>query len=990
MRDAELLNTWLETEGPRFIQLGSVICDALQDGLLRLNMSAVDLVLEALEEMVASYGYSRSEGLLEVTLAFLGHSAWVWVSQEASSGDLPERAITLAGFLLRKTIKGQISSWRVRLALMVFLDEYLDYDPTASLWSSFKEDDDMDADDAEINPFTYMQTALVDIDARVRIRAATSAAGLFHLPGFANASHSDFYFQALNRQPGQKDHWDSFKDHTLWKLNCCIASVSLRATTMFHLYEIPPTSSSIHQHFQHGMHAVAQRLCLHSISELFQAYADTIALSQLGSGQKTIMQPFRLYGYNSKAAFGLGLLELVGPSALIDDNGFSLIKDACEASSTSISWAVKQALPTSAAVAYAQSIELNESDGQIAATVAGRFLGATDYFDGDLPAIISKIADSIIAHSILLLDLSSSPAQIQKELDTFNVPSSKAQTFSMLIPDDIGDNNVAALTPSLSSFEIISVNAYLTQKNTHLAPVRIVFLALELLFDRLHRTFLVAEERRYLRSLGLIISLYPKSFENPVILETYLREIIALIGTTDYPDIVIRMMQWGFDQVPPIHDKLTHLSEIMVQLGEVRQRLKGEGEMATATAAAIDAWLVEQVPLWTSQDAFRGKLDFAMVFWPPEVTALFKEWLDPTFVDLSYMADSPSSKSFGSMVLCSGLAKSISAGDRADNIETFVKRTFWQIRPNLSKDISPSAGVAGLLELLSEIDGVVHAPSLETVNEISRDRVLVRFEDKYAKEPATLLRAILLSKVTELTRHGDYQMRSSAIAALRRSHQTIEELLSRSIPGLEVDRPLLTLLIPFEDRAITSKANLDVLNSDEIWLKRSKHAGSWASQLAILLCNVIAADDRLYLAFIPLVESQPTCAPAFLPWLVQALLTCGSARRKDIAENRSALVARYFTSAMQHPTASVEAIETIIRIVLHLRGFPPAFRTGILASNHWLDIDPILLSEAAIKSGAFASALLFLEMYNNDEKRQLSLVDTRVQNVSFMEGLKKR
>lgn len=981
-RDANLLNAWLESEGPRFIQLGSVVCDALQDGLLRLNMGAVDAVLGALEEMVGSYGYSRSEGLLEVALAFIGHSAWVWVSPEASSSDLPERAITIARFLVQKTIKGQVASWRVRLAIIVFLDEYLDYDPTGTLWSSFKDDDEMETEDAELSPFTYMQAALVDIDTRVRIRAATSAAGLFNLPGFAPATHSDFYFQALDRQPGQKDHWDSFKDHLLWKLNCCIASVSLRPTTIFHLYEIPPTTSTVHQHFQHGMHAAADRLCLKSIAEFFRPYANIIALSQLGTGQKTIMQPFRLYGYPTKAAFGADLLSLVAPKALLEERGLAMIKEACEASSTSISWAIKHILAASAAIAYAEKVAVNGSGADVETRVASALSGVKEHFDGNVSGAISKNVDAIIAHSLLLLDLEASPAQIQSEIDAISIPNSNAQTFPLLIPDDDVDRAVVALQPSAGSSSIIMANDHLLQTYTHSTPDKVVFLAMDMLFRRLHEIFLAAEERRYLRCLALVMSLYPRSFQTPVILESFLREIIALIEKTDYPDIVIQMVQWGFDQVSPVNAKLTYISEIMVQLGQVRQELSGKGEMATATAAAIDAWLVSQVPIWTSQDTFRGKLDFAMAFWPAEVTALFGTWVDPTFFDLTCMAGSHSSKSFSSMTLCSGLAKSIKSGDRGENIDTFVKRTFWQIRPNLHKDESSPDGVAGLLDLLNEVDGMVHAPSLDTVNQLSRDRAAMRFEDRYAKEPATLLRAILISKVAELARHTDYAMRSSAIEALRRSHQTIEELLSRSITGLEVDRPLLTLLLPLEYRPVTSNFNLEMLTGDDTWVKRSKYPQSWAPQCAILLCEVIGADDRLYLSFIPLLESQPSCAPTFLPWLVQALLTCGSAKRKDIAEKRSATIAKYFSSILRYSSASIAAIETIIKIVLHLRGFPPAFRTGILAFNNWLDIDPILLSEAAIKCGAFASALLFLEMYNDDEKRQLDLLDTRVQNVS--------
>jgi hypothetical protein len=59
----------------------------------------------------------------------------------------------------------------------------------------------------------------------------------------------------------------------------------------------------------------------------------------------------------------------------------------------------------------------------------------------------------------------------------------------------------------------------------------------------------------------------------------------------------------------------------------------------------------------------------------------------------------------------------------------------------------------------------------------------------------------------------------------------------------------------------------------------------------------------------------------------------------------------------------------------------------VLPSDHWLEIDPVLLSEAAIKCGAFASALMFLEMKQGDDTQQLDLLDPRVQKVSIQAAL---
>ena len=994
-RDLTVINAWLAAEGPRFIQLGLVVCSALQDGLLRLNVSAVDAVLETLEEMVGSYGYSRNEGLLEIVLAFLGHSAYVWVSTEASSTDLPERAIVLARFLLKKTKRGQIASWRVRLAMILFLDEYLDYDDvTAPLWNQFREDDEMDTDDDDITPFAYMQSALVDIDVRVRIRAATSAAAVFLLEDFPAQKHSDFYFQALNQQPGQKDHWDSFMNHLLWKLNCCIASVSLRATAMFHLYEIPPTTQTIHQHFQHGVYAIARRLHLDSIAELFRPYASVICLSQLGSGQKTIMQPFRLYGFPTKAAFGSALLDMVGPSALNDSNGFSMFKDACEASSTTITSAFKKHLPAAAALAYIEAVGIRGATPDVEKHITSTFSPARPHIEDGVASMITHRIDSVMAHVLILMDLESTSDAIRLQLHTVNTADSDPEIFCSLIPieNDASGSVAVALTPSHSSSAVIVTEAYLLSQYLNASPSKIVFLAFDMLFRLLHETFLAAEENRYLRCLALVIALFPKTVREPIILQTFLREIIALLDKTDYPAIVVNMLRWGFQQVQTVDEGLHDLAAIMVLLGEARQRIGKKGEKAAATCAGLDTWLISQAPVWTTHEAYQKNLYFALSFWPKDVRSLFDGWTEPTFIELGHIAENPAAKSFSSMTLCTGLAKGISVGDRTANVDAFVKKTFWHLRPTLSIAGSTSDGVSGLMDLLEQVDGNIHAPSLDTVVDLSKDATVSRFTDRLAKEPATLLRVVLISKIAELTHHTDYRIRSIAMEVLRTSYATIDDLRARKtvfgIDGPTVKSslppgPLLELLIPLDTLNLPSNATLDVLQIDDTWVRRSLAPDTWASQLAILLCQVLSTDDVFYACLVPLLGLKGGCSATMLPWLVQSLLTCGSAKSKSVAELRSSLLSRYFSQIIQWNPASVEAVDIIIRIVLHLRDFTPAFRTGPLAFEHWLEIDPVLLSEAANKCGAFASALMFLEVKNDDDTRKLDLLDPRVQNVSI-------
>jgi ataxia telangiectasia mutated family protein len=149
------------------------------------------------------------------------------------------------------------------VAIIQLLDEYLDYDTHFSLWSEY-EGEDLDMDDDQWGPLSRIAEGLVDRDARVRFRAATSTAGLFYLPSLPSEKHLPFYLEVMDRQPRQPEYWDSFLSDLLWKLNCSVTSAHVRHATLYHLYEIPLSFPAFNVHLENGLSAlspVIQDLC---------------------------------------------------------------------------------------------------------------------------------------------------------------------------------------------------------------------------------------------------------------------------------------------------------------------------------------------------------------------------------------------------------------------------------------------------------------------------------------------------------------------------------------------------------------------------------------------------------------------------------------------------------------------------------------------------------------------------------------------------------
>lgn len=983
VRDSQVINAWLTADGARFVQLGNAICDALRDGLLRLNADAIDLIMAAFEEMVASYAYSRNDELCTLALTFLGHSAAIWLAPDAQSSDIPDRAIHLAKFLLAKISRGLIPSWRVRLAMVLFIDEYLDYQPTAELWTQLSEDD-MEIEDPELadpwGPMGYMITALLDGDARVRLRAATSAAGVFYSVDFPVDRHQDFYFQALEKQPGQKEHWNSFISHLLWKLNCCIASARLRAATLFHLYEIPSSTSAINPYLQAGLQAVAERLHVKSISELIQPYTTIICQSQLKHSQRTLMQPYRLYGFPTKSAFAAHLQATAGSTILTVEGGSTFFKDACDASTTPLRSALARSLPGTAALLYGEAC-LVPSDAK--STVDNKIAGALSVLPGqanDFDALqwLGSNADLITAMLLSLLDLNFTNPELVAELGSS--AGSRPDLFAELLLHDLSTDSTPALDPAISCTAILSAYNHIRTQHP-VESTKVVFMTMSLIFEALHTTYLVTEERRNIRCLALIIALNPETYHDRVILEVFLRELIALVSRSNMPAVLFDMIQWGFAQIPKLTRDSKFISDILIQLGEERRSMVEREPSLVHLAEAIDNWISRQIPVWTKSSKIRHTLDIAMAFWPRQITNLFADWVDPAFGELRLIADMSKGKLGNPMTLCKRLADGFSSGDLPSNARVFADRTFWTIKRNLTRDGCEVEGALALLDMLHRVDGQVHAPSLTTIHQLAADVDLETFRKSLAAEPATMIRAILMSKLVTLTTSNSFHLRSISVKVLRILHPTVREFLDRKLLTGHEDR--LALLLPLEPVSTSEKSDLKSLADDEMWIRRARLGPHWSSQLAVLLSGVLAADDRFYQAFRPLLEAEADIANRFLPWFVQAILSCGSAKRKEVAEARSRLLSSYFQAVMVTSTSAVEVVNTIVQVVLHLRQFRPAYRLGVLSYNEWLSIDPVVLAQASIRCGAFATALLFLEMANEEGvgKTGLDLFDNQVQSV---------
>ena len=1015
-KDNNLINGFLSAEGQRMVQLGTVVCEAVKKGILRLNIEAIDLILSSLDEMHRSYAYTRDPGLLKLMLDFMTASAPLWLAVDRSISDLPDRVISLAKSLYRKSLLGQLPSWQVRLALLVFIDEYLDYDPDQTVWMDVGEE--MSVDGTSLVASDIVSAGLMDPDIRLRFRAATSTAGILYLSSIPVEQHMPFYTDLVNVLPREPKHWDSFITDILWKLNCCITSPQLRAATIYHLYEIPPSTSEYNHHLQVGLETVSRRLGLAGVSQLLLAYAPLIISSQIVTSQSPMRVPHRLYGFSTRKAFALQTLEVAASSVLLyalaernrtdgaarQYNGaaetFAALSDAAGLVQTEVG---VRHLPATAARALSDpgSGLFVEASAFDRSRVADMLLTLPGISSTDSTQVIAGVAEDIATHLFALLDLTISDEEVVAVLDA-RLPKSRpgSSIFSALVPPQVTSVLAPPLVPSATLGEVLGGIDYLHRTQPALSSAKILFNTLIRLFHRVNDAFLISEQYRHLRAIALVISLYSENLTHPAILGLFLRETIPLLKSRDIALIALYMLQWGFDRVGRAPQAPDDLSQSIIGLGAVRVSLAGSIADSEDQASRpvqdqgmsqqFDQWILESAGSWQKIPAMRDALAVAKSTWPAPLAAALTGIGRPSFEALC--ENTAVVKSTDVLPMCSAMVQTLQTypQNTEEDVSRFQRQAFWNIKQQLYPSPHTKADITAFVELLYAGHGQIHPPSLEAMDRNADSVRLIPLKTRLREDPAPHLRANLVDRIVLLTRTSEYKARSTAFGVLQGLLPHIaDESTGALVPKATQD--LLALLNASVSTTSSALAQpLSVLIEDEAWIKKSRDVTEWSASLATVLCNTMAARQPSYSVLPTLFDAIPSAARDLVPIIVQAALSVTDPAAKSDLQERYKSLSTHLMAVLQYPCASIDTLRAVVDIILHLRNFQPPYRQEELGYESWLDVDKLSLSEAALKCGSYASALMFLEGVRSDRKdkrRAVDLYDKRVQQVIIRIGL---
>ncbi|KLT40283.1 hypothetical protein CC85DRAFT_157894 [Cutaneotrichosporon oleaginosum] len=984
-KDTSLINTFVQCESAQFAQLGAAVCDAIQDGSLRLTINIVDVIMAEIEDRIATYGFKRDSEVIRLAVVFLARTAAVWLAPESGLG---ERAIQMIKGFVLKVHHDYPTSWQARLQLLLFIDEYLEYDPTFTAWTQLSDTDQADVvmggehPDA-LGPMKYNLDATSDPDARVRFRAATSAAAVHYLPDLPADVKSQAYYDIVTRQSSDSFSADHFLTNLVWKINTCVASAQLRSGTIFHLYEVADFAREFLIYLRPGLAAIANRLGLSSLQPLFCAHANVVVVNQLGLGQLPLALPPEVYGCETRKQFAQLCLEAVGSKILAEphlSHNLPFFKALCNAAGVKESQARRRHLPFAAAIAVAQTIqEIDMSDFETIKAQGLEALHSLQAEDGvDTGEYLTQSAETVVAALFTLVDLHIHNEEVLACLDHDSSQGGSAtETFALLMRNDQPrPDNPPALDPAASISGVLGANQFFLARFPSMSKSRMVFSAVVRLFHEVNSAYLVNEQRRYLRAVALLASLYQGEFASSLVLQEFLRNSIDLLSMDDVGPIAFSMVQWGFDQLLKAKQTPPELANLLIKLGAAYGQLQAKPHMQ-ALAEDLNHWVGSKSQTWHMSDAMMPSLESALVYWPQGWVEHFR-FPKQHFLDVAELAKRPSMNK--TMALSKRLVEAARRQTTPENKDTFMSATFWYLKQGLNRDKWTAEGATAFLQLLDMVNGKVHAPSLDTINNLTGRADIMEVARKLEDRPRDALRVIVLLRVLEQTTSDDYRLRYTAYEVLQTTLPIIKSSLDALPPHL---RELTAYLVPDTPASSSEEPNLEALGAEASWIQKSRSHEVWAKDLALLLGASASTTDEFYACLQPMLSAHGNAAVLLLPFLVQSVLQCDDLQ---LTAKRADILSDHFSKVLQFTEASLQTIEAIIHIVLHLRNFKPPYAKGELSYNHWLSIDPLELSEAAGRCGSFASSLLFLEMAKDRDEignQDLDLSDMRVQKVMY-------
>ncbi|KAI0640810.1 hypothetical protein C8Q79DRAFT_1015032 [Trametes meyenii] len=978
--DRQLIELLTGCDSSEFLILAPPCLNNIEQKRLHLNASNLKGLLEQVDWLCTQYAYKHNEEAQLLIVRTLEATSHLWRGSLVVDEDLREKIEAYCSQCIALLRNQEQPSWRVRDAIVCFLDRYLALDPAQEYWPS----SDVTAD----LPAAVLPTFGDDDDIRIRFRVAAVSPRLFAVCRLADDKPKDLYNYIRLHLSTSEIHFERILTRLLSLGNMVICDASVRRGAYWHLLEIAFYAKIYCRHLKAVLMGVTMRLGMERFSDLFNSYASQFAYSIRMSNIDIFDFPADLLGYPDRREFAEATFKAFTPTNLLEagkpeelDAGKDLFARHC------------------------QTIQKTEHDG-IRECFADLVAHHITHWLERSP---ENVTDTLLKSKLIEKTRLATQEQVFQDHFRRNVDDIVVAILRTLGDQDISGNGpiVAALREVsmneaadtfLSITKYRSLDAFDThQPNLPCYGAHLILRALDWyrgqveevdspattyhvlhqLFADVERACLVNEQYRSLNALCLWIACHHAHFQDGTLLRVLIRRAAAMLSQCDLARSAQSLLEWSLALYRIYSTQTSHLvADELIHVSTLAHEFSGT--VGTPYIAALGKtlmnWIETQAESLYRSKSMRNQVKRALAAWPRALPATLHSYCDDLrLADLiSSLGDHGMSSS--KFRLVRKMYEIASSDSAEEELEGLGSSDFWRLKAHIPpKGSLVDSDIDAFTSLL-----ILHRGHIDSLGggKFSPDTVNTRHRRAAEKRAG-------LSKETVVHADMDSAREATILSLLAMvnttfgsqvytAYQTLRFLMS--VPSLDdfvmttlssdVRRELEYLRAFPKPRAKPALPDLPSILTSEELLHLSSDFPSWVTRIAKLMSDALGSRDPFFSPLESVLLANYSFAEELLPVLVHSLLQVEFDQSASESPNSlKALLSLYFSSVLAYEGAETHCYRVIIGTVLHLRSFQPSTQPrDALSYDKWLSIDFTLLSRRAIGCGAYTTALLFLEL----------------------------
>ncbi|QRV74291.1 phosphatidylinositol 3- and 4-kinase [Ceratobasidium sp. AG-Ba] len=1003
-RDRSLLEFLQSCDGLAFFTLAPEVFECIRRQYLYMGTSNLESMLDHLGELLKSYGHPRCEKMQLILLAFLDCVMPLWTKPNDIDKDYSVQSRVLLHWFSEMLVTQKIHSWKSRDRFTVLMGAYLAIDPQQSIWS-VSSSDDVEEVSSEYLPGTMLVNLGSDCDIRVRFRAAEATAGVFRSLKYTDTNPLAFYQDVRAQLSVSIDDFEGMLTRFIALGNVMIVSSSVRRGPYWHLLETCYHSTSFSRHMESVLVAVSDRMGLTSLSQLFEAYASQIAFSTFLAEMDFAHIPSRILGYKSSRERIEESFKLVGPTLLLagglrnsTSHGIQQFQSLCKSIGISESEGLRSCFHdvVGLSIVFYHEESLDQDTRSLTqeatADLKNEILKRTndacppgevaqDYLARIAPMIVVSIVRTINGASdeeIVSAFRHQGKASAAKDFETF-------QYFW-------GDEDFPMHDPVLPAFApqtvVASLFWFLEKQSSLFAESHLGYHVAHRLFMAINKSPLVNEQLRLLRALSIVVASLKHFRKDWLLLRTLIHGYSLLLTQPDLARMAQSALDWCLTFVPKHITAITSGTprlEVLGRMGRIAYDYTREsdpfmhqlGDKLMDWVEGVTARLEKEASKSEESQRLQPEILNVLALWPrqlkyPELVSRAEE-LDSD--NMSYILQHYASNASKFRTVHRLL--SIANGGEA-RLSTFAKADFWHLKSCIpSGDQLQNEDAAAFTALLFANNGSIATLTSDQHDDHSVDSIHRSHARKGKRDSTSPLLAILVV-LFDLVYSEDPSKVFTAYQTIGRlSDLEVDVTGFSGTPSTSrsVQQERVFYRRHVEPQIILEPRSIEELPTAEDIKASCQDYSKWVRAMGSYFCAILSSiNGQAYFAqLVDIIHMDDVLAKQLLPVLIHAILQqeefqLGAVKFENNERSARAHISTYFTSLLVKESISASIIACVIQIILHLRNFHPLSQTeprDWLSYDHWLDIDYRLLSEGALRCGAYTTAVLFLQLYQD-------------------------